>query len=571
MKMNKLSSWGLAAAIAASGVAVNGCGARSELWDPDRTQENGGNAGTGANAGNGGEAGVGGIGGEAGHEGGTGGAGGQGGGPHPTVGTITINNFAALHILNGEEADHLGARFQLEASADEDQIIKGLQLKFRDSACDSTGISGPILLIEEGKPEPIATGQIDDQGWQANINFDMQDHPYLLPKGAVKAYVVRYHATAPCCHSTVEAYLEKPEDIQATGQTFGLPSTIVNQYDETGPHSSYESWAGKFQADFNGPVPINIPVGTEEASCQDLWISNCLPVDVEMKNWAIGVEITNGDETADTRDLIDNNNPPSPNLKHFKIVQKFTDGSYGPTIFGPSELDLSGSDVSQTQTLSGNYMIEKGMGVKAAVVFDVEDNQTLAGNKVRCVLKNLAEGDRVTAEGQPLEDSLVVPNTDETGNIHTFVAEDYPCIHVEEAAVPVGAYIQKGQTNVNFACWDFINACNTTTLRFLVVTHYGVSSYENLMHYRLLKSGTQVSGFEIINMENGKITFNNLAVPFTGGEVTRICINADVSVNADVSSQLGQEISLSQDIVLQPAKVIEGQFPVQGPIFMIVP
>lgn len=539
--MHKLASVGLAAAIAASGGVTSGCGARTELnnqavWNGIETPS------------------------DAGAEGGAGGS-----DSGVQFGKITIKNSGSLDPVIGKQPDHRNAQFEITADITEDQRINGLRLKIKSTACDSAGISGPISLFAEGKAEQIATGQYDNTGY---INFDLPNG-YNLFKGVSKSFYVTSQAIAPCCHSTVEAYLEKPDDLKATGMTYGMPLTVDNQYGKSNPHSSFESWWGKFQAYFNGPSSGEIPAGTKDASCMDLQINNCLPQDVEIKNWVFGIEIPNGDALPDTKDLIDDNLPQS-NMTKVRLAHKLTDGTLGTTVFGPTELNPYGHDVTQKLVLNGNYSIPKGMGIKASLVFDVEDNQTLAGNQVRCVLGNLAlqGAPKVTAGGQPLEADKIIPTEDITGNIHTFVAEDFPCVTVEPANVPTGAVIPKGAANVDFACWNFSNACNDTTLRTLIATHYGVGSYEDLLSYRLYHDWAAVSDIKNINLANGTITFDNLSVLFAPGTITTLCVQADVS-NSASSSQHGLQITDSTDITLQPAKKIDGQFPAQGPIFVI--
>jgi len=566
--MNKLTSIGLAAAFAASAGALSGCGARTGLSDlasgnDVETADTGGDAGNDADAGvpdGGNDADAGGDT-EGGSDGGV------------KFGTITIRNNGSLDPIVDKQPDKRIARFELAADAIEDQRINEICLKVKVAGCETTGISDPVSLFVEGKNELLATGVFNNTGWYGDVCFTLPV-PYTLAKGQSKIFNVSSTVTAHCCHSTVESYLVKAADLKATGMTYGQPSEVDNNYGETDAHSSFESWWGKFQVSFNGPPSSNIPTGTEGAHCMDLFISNCLPNDVDIKDWVFGIEIPNGDPLYDTKDLNDDFQPATPNFKLVKMVQINTDGTNGPTIFGPNELDDHGSDVTQALTLNGKRTIAKGTEFKAAVVFDVEDNQTLAGNQVRCILKNLLQGDKVTVGGQPIDASKINPNSDLTGNIHTIVAEDFPCVQVEPASVPVGAVIQKGSSNVNFACWDFTNAnsCNLTTLRTLIATHYGVGSYGDLLNYRLYQGATAVSDFENINLSSGTITFDNLSVPFVPGTTTTLCAHADVSNNADTASQHGLELEPSyppDHIILKPAKKIDGQFPVQGPIFMI--
>lgn len=535
-KLNSLASLGLAAALSA-----NGCGGSVEISNPQEAPITETDAGQGGSAGEEGSAGVGGSAGQ--------------GGTGPDHGTVTIKNDIDPSEIVGQTPEALIARFGVEADAVEDQLISHIRLKIHATGCDGTGINAPINLYQEGSSSPIATGQYQDQGgYIAYLDFDFPT-PYMISKSDTNFFQIYADQAANCCHFTEETFLENNTDITAIGSTYGLPSTVINQYSENDPHSTVNIWGGKVFVDLSSQPALNIPIGTQQASCMETTVYNCLPENLELSNLQAQLEITNGDGTTDAKDLL-NNNPAQGNFTGVKLLERDFNGIPLNTLLGPNELNPTGSDVMQYLALSGNVVLPPGERAVLSLSFNVEENQALIGNQIRCTLINLPENDLM-------------------GNIHTIVDQDFPCINVAPSSFPTSAMLQKGAQDVNIACWDFTNTCYQTNLTALKSTMYGTGIYSDFNALRIFYYGLPVSDFANPNLSNGEVTFNNFVIGdeiyihFGTGEQVNLCAHTNVSYTATTGSQLGMQITAPADLSLNPPTNIGGQFPAQGPTFGI--
>ena len=580
-KLNELATLGLIA----GALSGNACGGRTELSTPDDFYADANNAGTAGNgdeqpvedagtdgetldgsggiggaAGSAGEAGSAGSGGSAGTagEGGMGGVGGIGGtgGTGPQIGTLTIATDYDPPAIVAEKQDAQIAHFKIEADQIENQLMDHIRLKVLAVQCDGTGIHDPIYLYREGNSSPSAVGSYQDQGgYKAYLDFTFPT-PHLIGKGDTAFFQVIADQNAGCCHFTEETFLENASDLTAKGATYGLPSTINNQYSENNPHSSVEIWGGSIFVDYYTQQPsLNIPIGTIDAACVDATVYNCLPTDLALSGLQAQLEITNGDGTSDAKDLL-NNNPAHGNFTSIKLLERENSGVPLNTALGPNELNPAGSDVTQLLQLSGNAVIPAGERANLSVSFNVEENQALVGNQIRCTLKNLTSQDLV-------------------GPVHTMVDQNSPCLTVSPATIPPGGTLQPGAQDIEIACWDLQNSCYQTNLTALTAEHFASGNYNDLNALGLYMYNYNISDFSNID-PSGKVTFTNLTdaqenngFNIHSGALHRLCVHTNVSFSATSGSQHGLQISAPTDLTTNPPTSIGGQFPVQGPTFLI--
>jgi len=317
-----------------------------------------------------------------------------------------------------------------------------------------------------------------------------------------------------------------------------------------------------------GPTAL---VGQDGARCLNIEIENGLSYDVDMKDWNLmiaeeGPSVTQAGGLMDTTQ-----NPTVANYTLIKLSRINDDNTIGGTIFGPSEL-FPGSDISQGLELNGQATVASGSKIRAAVVVDIANNQAIVGDKIRCTLQNFTNGFLFqSGTSTPVPEENVVPDADIPGNVIEITVPALPCVDVQTASMPAPQTLSPGATDVNFACWTFLNGCFADQrLNALSLRRYGVGMVEDFGSLRLYEGTTAISDFETLSPETESVIFNNIDYLIAKGQTKTFCVHGNVSPGAGGGNVNGFEISQSEDVVFQDQITSEltggdGNFPVQGP------
>jgi len=131
----------------------------------------------------------------------------------------------------------------------------------------------------------------------------------------------------------------------------------------------------------------------------------------------------NGDTTAgDANGLLDANG--DANYTRFRLVALDDAGNVSDTLLGPSELPVltagaAADDKTQRVTLENEDTLSAGESKKVAIVFDSTNGAGVDGEKVQCVLHNLATSGKdyiEDSQGNILTSTSITPAANITGN-----------------------------------------------------------------------------------------------------------------------------------------------------------
>lgn len=458
-----------------------------------------------------------------------------------TAGTVSVEANGSLDELTIGETGRI-AQFEIENSGTESAKLERMALYVRGT-CDSDDLTNFNLFVT-GNSEVLATAA--GVGSKDLASFDLVN-PYVFDQGESRIFYVEAKNT---CRNgeTIKTYIDETTDVHvvgtAAGAGFGLrvdiSAPLPGNYDGAGTGFSEVTVKGSdFNIAFSGPPAQDIAVGTDDVSCLDLTLTNASGSSLELRDWEVILNVTSGATVAGG--LIDTTGTAQANYTLIKLARMNEDGSVGGSLLGPSELStviVTTEDTLQTVVLDGSGNIAPDETIDAAIVFDLNNNVGMNGDKIKCTLVNTATAgkDFVRDEnGDELGAESITPATDIPGNTMTVSSA---ALDVDVASTPSSRTYVSGTTLAALAGFTLTSGTSSgITLESLTVTSYvdsdiagtpmasdGTAEFvtfgdnantavkDVVYNMGLYMGDTLVSDLENVNSADGKIIFNNLSI-----------------------------------------------------------
>lgn len=339
--------------------------------------------------------------------------------------TVTANGSVADPTIGQEDA--LIGKLTLDADT-EDAMLKELTLSI-DNAADHSNFKlwrSSTLL---------ATGT--DIGSDL-VNFVLTN-PLLVEDGNDENLRVTADVGGENGDDLIVS-IEESVDVIATGADFGFNMSVdVTAYDD-GSSSCTECTRSTIQGGdltfaFNGPASDDIQLGGQDQVIMKFSIT--------AEQWA---EIKEFDVVIDGDNLIDTaSNPDVPNFEQFTLRRMD-----GTTWMGPEELNIAGSDTSQTLTFTDDQVLNAGETLDLMLTVDVSDSGDAADSETISATLDMSTVDAEDLNGDPIDN--IVPGSDIVG--HDFTLTD-ASITVFVATPPSSGTYVKGTSNVPVVGFSF--------------------------------------------------------------------------------------------------------------------
>lgn len=463
-----------------------------------------------------------------------------------TVGQTTISVNGALDELTVGQVDGRIAQFELEADGAEDQYLNRIALYIRGSVTVSDIKN--LKLFALGDTTALATTA--EVGAKELATFKLAK-PFKIGRGQKKIFYVTADLSPGRNGDNIKTYLDESTDLFVEGATFGYGTRVVKAaYDGSAPanFSNVIIKGSDFNVAFTGPSAQDVAIGQNGVRCLDLTITNGSGSDVEIKNWEAILDIQNPATTVNGG--LWNEALSAGNYTLIKLARVNDDGSLAGTLLGPTEVVAgvlpSALDDMQTVVLGGTSTIAANESVKAAIVFNTANNVAMAGDKIRCSLKDLTGvSDSVRDQnGDALTSSSITPAAQIDGNTMTVVQS---ALKVAVAATPSSKTVVKGATNVEVLGLSLVsgssldNTVKTLTIQgwidgkpdgtvaFATPSQDGVLLKDVINNLALYDGATQVGSFGNISSITGKVTFNNLTVKVPKNTTKNLILKGNVS------------------------------------------
>lgn len=462
-----------------------------------------------------------------------------------TAGTVSVEANGSLDELTIGEMGRI-AQFELENSGTESAELDRLALYVRGT-CGSESVSDFNLFVT-GSSEVLAS--TSGVGAKDLASFALAN-PFVFSQGESRIFYVE--AQNNCRNGeTIRTYIDETTDVHVTGTAAGagfgllvdiarpLPGNYDGQVAGGGVGDGFSEVTIKgsdFNVAFSGPPAQDIAVGTDDVSCLDLTITNASGGSLELRDWTVDLDIVGGVPTA-AGGLLDTTTAPfTPNYTLIKLARMNEDGSVGSSILGPSELSLVGGDAAQTVTLDGSGTVAPNEMIDAAIIFDLNNNPLMNGDKIRCTLNDLtATPDAVRDQnGDALDATSITPSTDIPGNTMTVSSA---ALDIDVSSTPSSRTYVAGTPNAGLVGFTLSSGTSSgIMLESLTVQGYvdcdlagvfeadgtanapacGEAAVSTVLKDVLYSCGlyegtTLVSDLENINAADGKIIYNNLSV-----------------------------------------------------------
>lgn len=475
-----------------------------------------------------------------------------------TAGSVTIAKNGTLDEVVIGTADARLAQFQLEASGSEAMKFNRIALYMRGT-CRSNDISN-LKLYAEGSNDVLAS--TNSVGAKDLATFVL-DTPYNIAQGGKKIFYVTGDVT---CRNgeTIKTYLDQTTDLYVTGVTYGTGAAVTNNYDGTGTQYSEVTIKGSdFNVSSNGPAARDVAVGQSDVSCLDMTISNASGQDLEIRDWKVKLDVVSPATPSAAGGLIDTSTTTA-NYSLIKLVKYNADGTIGGTLLGPTELSTSGSDTSQTLTLSGSNTIYANQTVKAGITLKVANNNAISGDVVRCTLVDLTSLSNAVRDqnGDALGASAITPSSDIVGNNMTMTKA---ALTVSVAANPTSATFVRGTNDASLLGLSLKSGSSLdNTIKSLSITGAvdlppvsafttpadGSTNVKDVVQSLALYDGTTMVSGTAKNLDStsGKVTFNNLNIKVLKGETKLLTLKGNISNAAPNNVRVKFGITSASDV-----------------------
>ncbi len=345
------------------------------------------------------------------------------------VGSATVSKNGSLDEVTVGTTGARVAQFQINTLT-EDQQLNRIALYVRGSV--------PVTAVQNMKlyVEGNATALASVAGVGASDLATMVlSTPYKISKGQTKIFYVTADISGARNGDDVKVYLDQATDVYITGLTYGYGTQVViSSYDggdaDSTPGTSDDQYSyvllkgSKFTIAFNGPVASDVIVNQKQAKCMAMTLTNAAGLDVTIKDWVVTLAAGNVAGAADG--LVDTTGTAAANYTNIQLARLNDDGTIGGVLLGSDELDTAGNDSSQNVTLRGTSSIASGESVKAAVIFDVANNDAASftsNDTIRCsLLAPTGDSQIKDSNNDPLGATNITPSSTIGGNTMTISA-----------------------------------------------------------------------------------------------------------------------------------------------------
>ena len=494
-----------------------------------------------------------------------------------TVGQTTVRKNGALDELTVGQAGGTIAQFELEADGAEDQYLNRVALYVRGSVTVSDIKNLKLYALGDSTALASAT----EVGAKDLATFTLAK-PYKIGRGQKKIFYVTADLSPGRNGDNIKVYLDEATDLFVQGATYGYGTRVVSAaYDGGNPDGidgnvddkfSYTIIKGSaFNIAFTGPSAQDVAIGQTAVRCLDLTITNGSGSDVEIKNWEAILDIQNPATTANGG--LWNDGLDAGNYTLIKLARLNDDGTVAGTLLGPTEVVDDGAgitalDDTQTVILGGTATIAANESVKAAIIFNTANNAAMAGDKIRCSLKDLTGvADSVRDEnGDALTASSITPAAQIDGNTLTVVQS---ALKVAISATPSSKTVVKGSNNVDVLGLSLVSGSSLdNTLKTLTIQGWVDATAGDLVfgtpadndnaavllkdvinNLALYDGATQVGTFGNISSTSGKVTFNNLTVNIPKNTTKTLTLRGNLSNSAPNGVRIKFGVAAAGDVV----------------------
>ncbi len=462
-----------------------------------------------------------------------------------TAADVTITKNGSLNELSIGQHGQI-AEFKIDVNGNEDVNLERLALYIRGT-CDADGITN-LELKAINSDEVLATA--DSVGAKDLATFDLEN-PYLIDNDTV----FEVWADVVCENGeTIKSYLDETTDLLAKGVNTKVGVMVTNNYGSANA-SEVTVKGANFNVASNNPSYNEIAVGQDQVSCLNLTLTNSSNSPVYLEDWKMKIEVVSPNPVAvnGANGLL--NATSQPNYNDFKLVQVDDSGKIVKTLLSSGQLASVG-DQTQDVDLDGTQAIDSLKSVKAQLVFDVENNTSLNGDKIKCTLYSLASdavggGERVLdVNDDALTSDEIAPSSNIVGKELTLSAANLTftvaqSIHDSRSyvtnakdVVVLGLSVKGGSsldtTIKKLSLQGYIDAENGAAPTGYVATADGAAVLRDTIDSLELLVNDEVVSLspESVNSDTGKVNFQNLAIKVPKSGEVKLKLRGDINGQA---------------------------------------
>ncbi len=469
-----------------------------------------------------------------------------------TVGSVTIEKTGSLTNPKVGETDVKIAEFKVTAGSGEDLMLNGVTL-YQVGNVSRSNLT--TFVLKQAGNEVASQAEVNSKD---NIVLTF-DEPMALSKGTDKTFELYANIGASSrANDTIRIYLDNSADLDAVGDTYGFGVSVTRgAYDNGAADGTDASWTtvegGEITMSFQGPSVADYANDTQDVELLRFTVA----AQNESEVRSTGLTLTAGGTDADADDT-DNGGlktmAASANYTDVKLVDVDT----GVTLAGPTDVSITGSDATQTFTLTDIWTLEAGETRTLAVKADIANFTPHSTETIKATLESFGASDIKNLDNnQFVATTSIVPTGDMSGNTHFVKAGT---ITVSGASTPTIQTYINGAQNIDLA-GILLQAGpgKDAYLKSLTVTATGATTCATetdcISSLKLVdETGAQVGTSKSLSTTTA--AFTNLNFKVGKGQTSKLTVVGNLNTLASVAggTTLRIDVAATTDYTVQDVK-----------------